>query len=249
MSKQKFWSDTPFTLGHRGMGKDPVEYPENTLVSFQQAFDIGLTFIECDVRKSKDGELFVIHDEDLDRTTNVNGKILNFTSEELKNIETKEKKEKIPTMKELLELIKKNENCRLFIELKENDCHKELINLIQLFEVETQINIISFHFDYLKEIRNLNSTIEIGLLLKNLPDNIHKLTEELEIQKITNLGIGWWILNSEIVEKLNSKFKVWCWNPPTSKDILKMLELKVIGLGSNDPKMTKEIIEGTTLKQ
>ena len=227
------------------MGKDPIKnYSENTLKSFEKAFEIGLNYIECDIRKSKDNELLIFHDEDLERTIkNEKGKLKNYTSKEIKFFKTKENNERIPTLEELLILIKKNENNRLFIELKENDCHFELINLIEKYKIETQINIVSFHFNFLKEIRKLNSTIEIGFLIKN--NFIEKdLIVDLKELNISNLGIGWWILNDENIENFNKNFKCWVWNPTTKNEILKILNFnKIIGMGSNDPKMTKEVID------
>ena len=56
--------------GHRG---NPDEFPENTLASFRSAIELGVDMIECDVHLSSDGELVVIHDHTLDRTTNGTG--------------------------------------------------------------------------------------------------------------------------------------------------------------------------------
>ena len=69
-------------LGHRGCAG--IE-PENTMRAFKRAMDLGVDFIELDVRTSKDKKLVVIHDDKVDRTTNGNGYVRDLTFEELKH--------------------------------------------------------------------------------------------------------------------------------------------------------------------
>ena len=69
-------------LGHRGCAG--IE-PENTMRAFKRAMDLGVDFIELDVRMSKDKKLVVIHDDKVDRTTNGNGYVRDLTFEELKH--------------------------------------------------------------------------------------------------------------------------------------------------------------------
>ena len=59
-------------------------YPENTMLAFQKAWEAGSDGIELDVQLTKDGELVVIHDETLDRTTDHTGRVCDYTLEELK---------------------------------------------------------------------------------------------------------------------------------------------------------------------
>src|SRR5213595_2788922 len=65
--------------GHRG---NPAEYPENTLASFRSAIELGVDLIECDVHRSEDGRLPVIHDHLLDRTPNGSGLVRDHTMDE-----------------------------------------------------------------------------------------------------------------------------------------------------------------------
>ena len=75
-------------IGHRGaMGYEP----ENTLLSIQKAIELGADYVEIDIHLV-DGQLVVIHDETLDRTTNFKGFLANYTFEELRKI-----KHKLPT--------------------------------------------------------------------------------------------------------------------------------------------------------
>ena len=93
-------------IGHRGAkGYEP----ENTLISFQKAIDLNVDGIELDVHLSSDGEIMVIHDETIDRTTNGKGFVKPLYCIGIKKIE-------IPTLTEVLDLI--NQKCFINIELK-----------------------------------------------------------------------------------------------------------------------------------
>lgn len=67
-------------IGHRGARH---EAPENTLAGFAHAIALGLAAVEFDIRLSRDGELVVIHDATVDRTTNGSGEVSSFTAAEL----------------------------------------------------------------------------------------------------------------------------------------------------------------------
>ncbi len=88
-------------IGHRGANDDE---PENTLCSFQKALEIGVDAVEFDVRRAGSGELVVIHDDKVDRTTNGSGAVSSFTLDEIRRL-TAEKGERIPTLDEALDYL------------------------------------------------------------------------------------------------------------------------------------------------
>ena len=73
-------------VGHRGAR---FEAPENTLEGFQYAIDLGLTAIELDIHLSRDGELVVIHDDSVERTTNGTGKIAEMTLDQIRQFDAR----------------------------------------------------------------------------------------------------------------------------------------------------------------
>ncbi len=95
-------------VAHRGANKVA---PENTLSAFKKALAFGADMIEIDVHLTKDHQLIVIHDEELNRTTNGTGNVSDYTLAELRKFDTgswfsKEfKGEQLPTLSETLELI------------------------------------------------------------------------------------------------------------------------------------------------
>ena len=105
-------------IAHRGLAG---LYPENTLLSFEKCLEYSPDAIELDVQLTKDGELVVVHDEELLRTTGAKGWVKDFTLSELKELNAAYDydfpKQKIPTLDEYFDLIK-DRNILTFVELK-----------------------------------------------------------------------------------------------------------------------------------
>lgn len=95
-------------VSHRG---DWRNAPENSLQAFQNCIDMGVDMVELDLKKTKDGELILMHDNTLNRTTNGTGKPEDFTLAELKELRLKNgagclTRHKIPTLRETMLLCK-----------------------------------------------------------------------------------------------------------------------------------------------
>ncbi|MDL2232569.1 hypothetical protein LJC63_03190 [Ruminococcaceae bacterium OttesenSCG-928-L11] len=76
--------DNVYVAGHRGF---PDRYPENTLLSYQAAIDAGVDMVELDIRMTADGQLVLIHDATVDRTTDGSGPVANKTLEQLRALD------------------------------------------------------------------------------------------------------------------------------------------------------------------
>ena len=111
---------TVIVLAHRGYS---AKAPENTMAAFELALAVGADGIELDVHMTRDGEIVVIHDDTLDRTTNGKGPVSDQTMAELRELDAGSwfspefAGERIPTLKLVLELIK-DKDVLLNIEIK-----------------------------------------------------------------------------------------------------------------------------------
>ncbi len=98
----------PKVIGHRGA---KAYAPENTLASFHAAADMGIEWVECDVKLTKDSEAIIFHDEELDRCTGTHGLVKDFTLKEIRELDAGSwfgesfVGEKIPTLEELLNTV------------------------------------------------------------------------------------------------------------------------------------------------
>ncbi|CAG7598057.1 Glycerophosphodiester phosphodiesterase [Paenibacillus solanacearum] len=108
-------------VGHRGYKSD---YPENTLLAFQESLQMGIDVLEFDLRYSKDRVIMVIHDETVDRTTDGTGKVSDFTAEQLKRLDAGGwfgkpfEGLKIPTFDELCQLLLSYPDVLFNVEIK-----------------------------------------------------------------------------------------------------------------------------------
>ena len=113
-----YWTQSSkniYVAAHRGWKS---KYPENTMEAFKAALTLDVDQLETDVRITRDGELVLIHDATVDRTTNGSGKVCELTLAELKALDAGNGS-KIPTLTELMELVKDHPTITLDIDLKE----------------------------------------------------------------------------------------------------------------------------------
>lgn len=168
---------------HRGCSQ---KYPENTLLAFEKAAEIiGLEGIELDIQMTKDNELVVIHDERVDRTTEGIGFVRDYTLKELQRLHIYAggyKTQKIPTMKEVLELLepKLRSGIKLNIELKNNiypyPCMEEMIlDMIAERRLEAEVIYSSFSAKSIERIKQLNTKVETGILDTKASDCFYKM--------------------------------------------------------------------------
>lgn len=168
---------------HRGCSQ---RYPENTLLSFEKAAAIqNLTGIELDIQLTKDGQLVVIHDERVDRTTEGIGFVRDYTLAELKRLHIYADvnvSQEIPTMEEVLDLAESRckDGMKINIELKTSiypypGIEEKIVELIHRRGLQESIVYSSFYTLSLEKIRQLDSQAEIGILDKKTSECLFKL--------------------------------------------------------------------------
>lgn len=142
---------------------------ENTLSSFQRAIDFGVDMIELDVHPTKDDHLIVIHDDTLDRTTNGEWFVHDFTLAELKTLDAGNG-ETLPTLEEVLDII--NKQIGINIELRENTAEKvadTIKNYLAKWRDKDLFLVSSFDHHVLQRFKQLMPEIRIGVLLSANP--------------------------------------------------------------------------------
>lgn len=156
---------------HRGYkGK----YPENSITAFERALEGGFSF-ETDIRVSRDNVPFLIHDEGLDRLFNGAGKIKELNSEELIKFRYLENEELgLVSLTELCELIEKyNYNKLIFIHIKELDDIKEVIRVLDSYNLSSIIRFFAcdeITMKLIEIIREKYPQYKVGLhLFENSP--------------------------------------------------------------------------------
>lgn len=121
--------------GHRGM---MAQYPENTLLSFERAIALGVDMLELDINVTRDGELVVIHDLTVDRTTDGQGPVRSLTLREIKALDAGIKKapeyrgQRVPTLQEFCQLMQQHPGILLNVEIKDRtaECTDQTVALL-----------------------------------------------------------------------------------------------------------------------
>ena len=185
---QKKTLKLPKLIGHRGV-KDLC--PENTIESITKAFDLGLTYIEIDVKISKDRVPILLHDDTLDRTTNGSGLAIDYDYENIKKLDAGKffYKENtniyFPKLEDILNLCT-NYDGNLNIELKPNKKF-EKENVYQIYKITKNINQIDIFFSSFDMI----SILEISKLY---PQSIRSFLlddfKEYNIDDLISLSIN-----------------------------------------------------------
>lgn len=156
---------------HRGAS---AYCPENTMAAFSKAIELGATGIETDVQLTADDQLVLIHDESLLRTTGIDKYVKDVTLAEIQQLDAGSwfnqsfKGEKIPTLDELMQLVKKHQ-IKLNIEIKSGvvlypDIEKKVIEKIYEYELQHDVIISNFNHYSLALCKQIDASIPIGIL-------------------------------------------------------------------------------------
>ncbi|WP_282141941.1 glycerophosphodiester phosphodiesterase [Cytobacillus oceanisediminis] len=164
--------------------------PENTVAGFDLAVDMKADYIEIDVQRSKDGELVVIHDTSVDRTTDGTGKVGDLTFDYLRSLDAGSWKgeqfagEPIPTFEEILD--RYHGKVGILIELKAPELYpgieEQVADKLKERNLDKPQNekiiIQSFNFESMKTMDQLLPNVPIGVLTSNRADTTAEALQE-----------------------------------------------------------------------
>ncbi|MGW3355295.1 glycerophosphodiester phosphodiesterase [Streptomyces bungoensis] len=194
------------TIGHRGvMGVEP----ENTLRSFVAAQAAGLDLIELDLHLSKDGALVVMHDTEVDRTTDGTGPIAEKTLAELRALDAG-RGERVPVFEEVLDAV----HAPLQAEIKDVAAARALAEVMHRRDLVSRVEVSSFHDEAVAEIARLVPGVRTALVASRYGTdvveraravgaaivclNIRRLTlEVVEHARAAELKIIGWVVNTQ----------------------------------------------------
>ena len=183
--------------------------PENTLRSFVAAQHAGLDVIELDLHLSKDGALVVMHDTDVDRTTDGTGPIAEKTLAELRALDAG-RGEHVPVFEEVLEAVRSP----LQAEIKDVQAARALSEVMLRRDLVSRVEVSSFHDEAITEIARLVPGVRTALIgsrygtdiveravesgASTVCLNIRRLTLEIvEMARKADLKIIGWVVNTQ----------------------------------------------------
>lgn len=161
-------------VAHRGYSR---HYPENTLLAFQKAIEAGCDGIELDVQMTKDGELVVLHDETLERTTTGQGLLQDQVADRVKILNAGKLFPQygfvpVPLLAQCLELVQSS-GIYAILELKNNvlpyvGMEEKVIALVRKYDLTHRIILSSFHGPSLEKCRQMAPEIPTALLTRRI---------------------------------------------------------------------------------
>ena len=236
-------------IAHRGFSG---KYPENTMLAFEKAIEAGADGIEFDVHFSKDGELVIIHDERIDRTTDGKGFVVDYTYDELSRFDASATFtgvygfNKIPTLREYFELVKPIDGFITNIELKTGvneypGIEKAVYELIKEFGLEKRIIISSFNHYSVMRFKEIAPEIVCGYLTGDWVYNFGEYTKTRGVECVHPRFNS---LNSQSVAEIKSNgIRINTWTVNDEDEVKRLYNLGTDAVITNFPDMAKRVIE------
>ncbi len=237
--------------------------PENTLVAIQKAIDLEADVIEIDVYPSKDSIPVVIHDADLKRTTNGDGRITELTAAEIAHLDAgswfdkKFKGESVPTLEDVIELI--DGQTKLLIEIKEtgSNIERRVVQLINQYKAKGWCIIQSFSPEVIQKVQLVDASIEVQqLAIGNVTifplhwNNGLRLGTVYQYESVKNINLNYLFVTQKVIDRihgLGKKIYVWTVNNP--EDMRKLADMGVDGIITDFPDKAKALLKPVTHKQ
>ena len=247
----------PLVCGHRGASGDA---PENTMAAFHKALAVGADWIEFDVQLSADGKVIVLHDDTLQRTTNLRQPLrpVEFSLAELKKLEAGSwfspafAGEHIPTLDEVLEEFQGRLGMNIEIKSRpgfeaDNGIERKVAEVLvrhHLFEIE-QVLVSSFDAGRLAALHALDERLPLGALYspKELPlgfDPFHLL----QLTGARALHPPFKVVDEMLIARAKKAgVLVNTWTVNELPDMQRMVDLGLDMLITNYPAQLRELLE------
>ena len=239
------------TIAHRGARKFA---PENTIPAFEKAIQMGLDYVEIDVRATKDGYLVLSHDSAVDRTSDQTGRIAEMTLAEVKCLDAGAKfgKEfsgtRIPTLAETLRVCKGR--IRIYLDLKEAPV-SSVIKVLDQHGMVPQTVVYS-GIDVLLEIKRLRPDLAVmpgpGKLLC-LPGAGALIARSLPAEVVDSNLVDWTRERVDEVHRAGAKVFVDTLGAKDNREgMLEAIEMGVDGIDTDHPDVLLEVLRERGLR-
>lgn len=231
--------DSWVRIAHRGASGIA---PENTLAAFKKAIEIGVDAVELDLHGTADGEVVVIHDASLNRTTNMSGLIKQTTLEAIKQADAGAwfnpafEGEPVPTLAEALACI--TDDAIALLEIKDDTIAAAVVEKIREMDLLEFTVIISFHISVLQTVRALEPRIPTGWLIGSSNGHTHpiQLCQQLGTLGSSLLNVNHQLITEEFAYEVRRRgIALWSWTVDDIERMRQMRAFGVQGITSNHP--------------
>ncbi|MCI8466022.1 MAG: glycerophosphodiester phosphodiesterase [Lachnospiraceae bacterium] len=228
---------------HRGAS---AFYPENTMAAFRGAKELGADWIELDVQQSKDGQILVIHDTNLLRTTGVDANTWEMTYEEIAKLDAGSffdeayAKERIPLLSEAARFAREN-RIRLNIELKptgyEKDFEQAVVDVIHQEGIQDTCVVTSQTYEVLERVKTYDNSITTVYVMSLAYGDINQLAaaDHFSVEAMN--------ATESLVDRVHHAGKqLYVWTVNTKESIDRMIERNVDNIITDDIELAKKCV-------
>ena len=234
-------------IGHRGaMG----HAPENTMVSFRMGYEMGSDVIELDIHMNRDGELIVMHDGDVGRTTDGSGHIKDMTLQEIRSLDagshfgTEFRGARVPILQEVLAWAR--DKVPLAVEVKGDPqpsvgIEEKLVELLREQEMLDRVMVISFHHSSVKRVKELEPSAATGVLFTG---QLVKSVEAARAALADSVRPSWKYWSADLVKEVHDAgltASTWTVNDEETMEYL--VGLGIDSIGTNYPDRLRGVLD------
>jgi glycerophosphoryl diester phosphodiesterase len=254
----------PHLFGHRGASG---EAPENTRIAFELALNQGMDFLEMDCHATRDGEIVILHDADVDRVTNGTGPVKGFSFRNLSELDAgfhfspdghdfpfRDRGVRIPRLSEILELFPE---ARINLEIKQADppIAEEVLRIVRCAGAQERVLLAAADDGIMDDLHRLNPETAIGSSIRDVADFFKALDEEgfeafeargQALQLPTHFA-GRPLITPESVEAAHGQgLVIHVWTVNDRAEMRRLLALGVDGLMSDFPGRLRRVAQNHT---
>ena len=247
-------------IAHRGASG---ACPENTLSAIKKAIDIGVDAIEIDIRLSSDGEVFVMHDAKVNRTTNSKGLLRKLNSEYLRNLDagswfdSQFKGERIPTLRQVIETCKGKTELLVEVKSAQRSRYPLMIDKIHLLLEQYQafdfVKVQSFDSKILDLFHAKDQRFRISKLIvyniglgdktKFYYDEKFRTGNLFSIDYLEGINTSQRYVNQRLIKRVHDANKeIYCWTANQHRTMKRLIRLGVDGIITNYPDKLKLLL-------
>lgn len=241
---------------HRG---GALLWPENSLLAFRNAIALGVYFLELDVHLTKDGEVVVIHDPTLERTTTGTGAVSDLTLAELRVFRLKDRDgkvtdEAIPTLDEVVGVAAPTP-LRLLLEIKADPrrvrypgIEEKVLAILDRHQTAARTIVMAFEPETVRRVRQLRPEVRVGGLYS--PRTLEQMgsTAKWEIEALRELGgrfvgLHQRLVTADVVEQAaKAGLLLGVWTVNEAEAMKRFIKLGVTVLITDRPDLAKELL-------
>ena len=246
-------------VAHRG---GAAIAPENTLGAFRQALGLGVDMVECDVHLSKEGEVVILHDPELSRTSDGRGPVGELTLPQLRKLNAASRfqagnwpAEPIPTLAELLDLTRGLAQVQIEIKVSKNGerypgIEEKVVELVRRRALVGKVLIICFDFPTLVEVKRLDPRFKTGALVEKswMAANAYKPYERIVAEVAEETGADYFMpplsaVAEALVRAVHSRgLKIGVWVVNTEEEMRQLAGWGVDAITSDHPDLLLRVL-------